>query len=162
MLRILSCVYWTSVCHLPTHFLIRCCSVAKLFPTLCDPMDCSVPGFPVLHHLPQFAQIPVHWVDDAIQPAHCLPPSQPAFSLSHYQGLFQWVSASHLVAKVLELQRQSFQWIFMGWFPWGLSGLILQSKGLSSSAPQLENISSSALSFLYGPTLVTFSYILLT
>ena len=55
---------------------------------LCDPMDCSVPGFPVLHYLPVFAQTHVHCVDDAIQPAHPLVPlSPPAFSLSQYQGL---------------------------------------------------------------------------
>ena len=70
---------------------------------LCDPMDCSTPGFPVLHHLPELAQTPVHWVSDAIQPSH--PPSllsPPAFSLSQHQGLFQWVSSLHQVAKVLE------------------------------------------------------------
>ena len=58
--------------------------------TLCDPMDCSTPGFPVHHQLPEFAQIHVHQVGDAIQPSHPLsPPSSPAFSLSQHQGLFQ-------------------------------------------------------------------------
>ena len=57
-----------------------CCSVAKSCPTLCDLMDSSTPGFPVLHYLPEFAQIHVHWVSDAIQPSHpLLPPSPPAF-----------------------------------------------------------------------------------
>ena len=81
-------------------------------PTLCDPMDCSTQGFPVLHHLPEFAQTHVCWVSDAIQPSHpLLPPSPPALNLSQFQGLFQWVSSSHQVAKVLELQlqHQSFQ-----------------------------------------------------
>ena len=65
-----------------------CCSVAQLCPTLCDPMDCSTPGFPVLHHFLEFAQILVHWVSDAIQPSHpLLSPSPPAFSLSQHQGL---------------------------------------------------------------------------
>ena len=60
-----------------------CCSVIKLCPTLSNPMDWSTPGFPVLHHLHQFAQTHVHWVDDAIQPSHSLlSPSPPAFNLS--------------------------------------------------------------------------------
>ena len=57
---------------------------------LCDPMDCSTPGFPVLHYLPEFAQIHVHGVSDAIQPSHPLsPPSSPVLNLSQQQGLFQ-------------------------------------------------------------------------
>ena len=74
----------------------------------------STPGFPVHHQLPELAQTHVHWVSDAIQPSHpLLSPSPPAFNLSHHQGLFQWVSSLHQVAKVLELQlqHQSFQWI---------------------------------------------------
>ena len=76
---------------------------------------CSTPGFPVHHQLPECAQTHVHRVGDAIQPSHPLSsPSPPAFSLSQHQGLFQWVTSSHQVAKVLEfqLQHQSFQWIF--------------------------------------------------
>ena len=58
-------------------------------PTLYDPMDCSMPGFPVLHQLPELAQTHVHWVSDAIQPTHPLSsPSPPAFNLSQHQGLF--------------------------------------------------------------------------
>ena len=78
----------------------------------CDHMDCSTPGFPVLHHLPELAQTHVHRVGEAIQPL--LSPSPPAFNISQHQGLFQWVSSSHQVAKVLEfqLQHQSFQRIF--------------------------------------------------
>ena len=81
----------------------------------CDPMDCSTPGFPVYHQLSELAQTHIHWVGDAIQPSHPLSsPSPPTFDLSHHQGLFQWVSSLHQVAKVLEfqLQHQSFQWIF--------------------------------------------------
>ena len=67
-----------------------CCSITKC-PTLCDPMDRSMPGFPVLHHLPEFAQTHVHWVSDTIQPSvFCRPllsPS-PAFNLSQHQALF--------------------------------------------------------------------------
>ena len=90
-------------------------SVAKSCLTLCDPMDCSTPGLPVHCQLREFTQTHVHWVGDAIQPSHPLSsPSPPAFNLSQHQGLFQWVSSSHQVAKVLELQlqHQSFQWIF--------------------------------------------------
>ena len=69
---------------------------------LCEPMDCSMPGFPVLHHLLEFAQTHVHWMDDAIQPSHPLSsPSPLALNLSQHQGLSQWVSSSHQVAKVL-------------------------------------------------------------
>ena len=55
-------------------------------------MNCSMPASPVLHYLPEFVQIHVHWVGDAIQPSHPLPSPSPAFKLSPYQGLFQWVS----------------------------------------------------------------------
>ena len=82
---------------------------------LCVPMDFSLPGFPVRHHLQEFARTHVHWVRGAIQPSHpLLSPSPPALNLSQYQGPFQWVGYSHQVAKVLELQlqHQSFQWIF--------------------------------------------------
>ena len=63
-------------------------------------MDCSTPAFPVLHHLPELAQTHVQWVSDAIQPSHPLSSaSPPAFNPSQHQGLFQWVSSSHQVAK---------------------------------------------------------------
>ena len=62
---------------------VLCCSFAKLCPTLCDPMNCSMPDFPVLHYLPELAQTHVHCTDDAIQPSHpLLPPSLPALNLS--------------------------------------------------------------------------------
>ena len=76
-------------------------------------MNHSMPGLPVYHQLPESIQTHVHWVSDAIQPSQpLLSPSPPAFHLSQHQGLFQWVSSSHQVAKVLEfqLQHQSFQW----------------------------------------------------
>ena len=96
-------------------------SVTQLCPTLCDPRDCStptdcsVPDFPVHHQLSELAQTHVHRVSDAIKPSHLLSsPSPPAFNLSQHQGLFQWVSFSHQVAKELEfqLQHQFFQWLF--------------------------------------------------
>ena len=90
-------------------------SAAQLCPTLCDLMDCSIPGFPVHHQLLELAQTHVHGVSDAIQPSHPLSsPSPPAPNPSQHQDLFQCVSSLHQVAKVLELQlnHQSFQWIF--------------------------------------------------
>ena len=97
-------------------------------------MDCSTPGFPIHHQLPEPAQIHVHRVgdathvhrvSDAIQyPSHPLSsPSSPAFNLSQHQGLFQWVSSSHHVTKVLEFQ----DWFPLGWTHW----ISLFSKGLS-------------------------------
>ena len=102
----------------PTHLCsqkdsVQFSSVAQSCPTLCDPMNRSMPSLPVHHQLPEFTQTHAHWVDDAIQPSHPLsPPSPPALNPSQHQGLFQWVNSSHEVAKVLEfqLQHQSFQW----------------------------------------------------
>ena len=90
--------------------LLFSCQVTSDF---CDPMDCSTPSFPVPHHLLEFAQVHVHCISDVIQPSHPLSPSSPSvFNLSQQPGLFQWVNCSHQVAKVLELQLQSFQWVF--------------------------------------------------
>ena len=115
--------------------IIQFSSVAQSCPTLCDPMDCRTPGFPVLHYLPELAQTHVHWVSDAIQPSHpLLSPSPPAFNLSQHQGLFLmsqffastgqsiWVSAS---ASVLPMNIQD--WSPSEWTGW----ISLQSKGLS-------------------------------
>ena len=65
------------------------CSIAKLCLTLCDPTDCSIPGFPVPHHLWEFAQVHVHWIGGAIQPSHPLSPSFLLPNLSQNQGLFR-------------------------------------------------------------------------
>ena len=95
--------YWA--CSLePVLWHKNCCSLAQLCPTLYNPIDCRTPGFPVHHQLPELTQTHVHWVGDAIQPSHPLSsPSPSAFSLSQHQGLFQRVSSSHQVAKILEL-----------------------------------------------------------
>ena len=87
-------------------------SVAQLCPTLCDPMNRSMPGLTVHHQLPEFTETHVHWVGDAIQPSHPLSsPSPPAPNPSQHQGLFQWVSSSHEVEVMeFQLQHQSFQW----------------------------------------------------
>ena len=90
-------------------------SVTQLCLTLCDPMDCSTPGFHAHHQCLELTQTHVHWVGDAIQPSYpLLCPSPPTFNPSQHQGLFKWVNSSHQMAKVLEFQlhHQSFQWIF--------------------------------------------------
>ena len=85
--------------------VIQFSSVAQSCPTLCDPMNCSMPGLPVHHQLPDFTQTHAHQVGDAIQPSHPLSsPSPPAPNPSQHQSLFQWVNSSHEVAKVLEFQ----------------------------------------------------------
>ena len=87
-------------------------AVTQSWLTLYNPMDCRTPGLPVHRQLPEFAQTHVNQVGEAICPLSS--PSPPAFNLSQHQGLFQWVSSSHQLAKILEfkLQHQSFQWIF--------------------------------------------------
>ena len=81
-----------------------CCWVAQFCLTLCNPMDCSMPGLPVPHHHLKFVQVHLHCITDAIQPAHPLTLSSPsALSLSWHQGLFQLVSCSHQVTKILAL-----------------------------------------------------------
>ena len=108
----------------------------------------------------ELAQTPVHWVGDAIQPSQPLSsPSPPAFSISQPQGFFQWVSSSHQVTKVLELQleHQSFQWIFRtDLLQDGLVGSPCSPRNSqeSSPTPQFKSINSLVLSFLYGPTLL--------
>ena len=87
-------------------------SVAQSCLILCDPMNCSMPGLPVHHQLPESTQTHVHWVCDAIQPSYpLLSPSTPALNLSQHQSLFKWVSSLHQVAKILESQpqHQSFE-----------------------------------------------------
>ena len=91
---------------------IQFSSVAQSCPTLCDPMDCSTPGLPVHHQLPEFIHTHVHWVDDAIQLSHpLLSPSPPASNLSQHQGLFKWVS-SHQVAKVVSMLTNKIEWLW--------------------------------------------------
>ena len=136
-------------------------SFTQSCPTLCDLMDCSMPGFPVPHQLLELTQTHVHWVGDAIQPSHPLSsPSPPAFNLSQHQGLFKWVSSLHQVAKVVEFQpqHQSFQWIFRTDFLQdGLAGSPCSPRDSqeSSPTPQFKSTNSSALSFLYSPALTS-------
>ena len=109
------------------------CSVTKLCQTLRDPMNCSMPDFPVFHCLPEFAQTHVHWLSDTIQPSHSLsPPSSLALSIFPSTRVFSNESALHIrwpkywsVSFILPVNIQ-------GWFPLGLTSLIsLLSKGLS-------------------------------
>ena len=136
-------------------------SVNHSCPSFCDPMDHSTPGFPIHHQLLELAQTHIHQISDAIQPSHPLSsPSPPAFNLSRHQGVFKWVSYSHQVAKVLELQlqHQSFQWIFRtdflyDWLVW--SSCSPRDSQESSTTPQFKSINSLALSFLYSATLTS-------
>ena len=128
-------------------------------PTLCDPMDCSMPGLPIHHQLPEFTQTLVHWVGDAIQPSHpvvpfsCLQsfPASGSFQMSQFftsGGQSTGLSAS---ASVLPMNIQD-------WFPLGLTGWIsLQSKGLSRvfSNTTVQKHQFFVLSFLYGSTLTS-------
>ena len=156
-LQIENCYYSTLLSgkHLQTH---QFSSVPQSCLTLSDPMGCWTPGIPVHHELLEFTQIHLHWVGDAIQPSHpLLSPSPPALNLSQHQGLFQWVSSSHQVAKVLELQLQilrlsnEYSWLIsfrMDWFD-------LMDSQESSPTPQFKSNNSSVLSFFYSPTLTS-------
>ena len=109
--------------------------VSQSCPTLCDPMNCSTPGLPVHHQLPEFTQTHVHRVGDALQPSHPLSsPSPPAPNPSQHQSLFQWLNSSHKVAKVLGFSasasfppKKSQDWSPLRWTGWTSS----QSKWLS-------------------------------
>ena len=136
-------------------------SVPQLCLTLFDPVDWSIPGFPVHHQLPEPTQAHVLRVSDVIPPPHPLSsPSPPAFSLSQYQGLFQWGSPSHQVARVLEFR---FQHPCFQRHPRAdllQNGLVgspccpRDSQGCSPT-PQFKSISSSAFGFLHSPTLTS-------
>ena len=136
-------------------------SVTQSCPILCDPMNCSTPGLPVHHQLPESTQTHVHCVGDAIQPSHpLLSPYSPAINLSQRQALFKWVSSSHQMAKVLEFQfqHQSFQWTSRtDLLKDGLVGSPCSPRDSqdSSPTPQFKSINSSALSFLYSPALTS-------
>ena len=133
------------VCRLTVLEACCCYLVVKSHPILCYLMDCNMSGHPVPHHLLEFSQIHVRWISDAIQPSHPLLPSFPAFNLFQHQGLFQWVSSLHQVAKVLELQfqHQFFQWLIRvdclyDWLVWSPSHT--RDSQESSPAPQFGSI----------------------
>ena len=126
-----------------------------------DPTDCSMPGFPVHHQLPEFTQTHVHWVGDAIQPAHPLSsPSPPAPNPSQNQGLFQWVSSSHQVAKGLEFSfsiSPSNEYSGLISFRMDWLDLLAVQETLNSLLQHHSSKASiaSVLSFLYSPTLTS-------
>ena len=162
-------------CILRTSKFGCCCySVAKLCPTLCAHTQASL-SFTISHSLLKL--IHVHWVSDAIQPSHPLSSPSPAFSLSQHQGFFQWVSFSHQVAKVLnlQLQHQPFQWysglIFfrIDWFDFlavqGTGKSLFQHHNLRASILQCSGFfmvqlshsymtTGKTIAWLYGPLLV--------
>ena len=129
-----------------------CCSVAKLCLTLCHPMDCSIPGFSVLHYLLKFAQIYVHpTISSSVTPyfSSCLQ-SFPASGIFSNEWAFHIKWPKH-IASVLLMNIQ-------GWFSLGLTAWSPCSPRDSqepSPAPQFKSINSLALSFLCGPTLTT-------
>ena len=108
-------------------------SVTQSCPILCNPMNCSTPGLPVHHQLPEFTQTHVHWVSNAIQPSHPLSSPSPAPNPSQHQGLFQWVSSAWdgqiigVSASTSILPMNTQDWAPLGWTGW----ISLQSKGLS-------------------------------
>ena len=144
------CFYFCQRSTLSKESCSTCCyySLSKLCLILCDPVDCSAPGLPVLHRLPELAQTLVHWFGDASQTSHPLSSPSPAFNLSQHQGGQSiGVSAS---ASVLPMNIR-------GWFPLGLTGLIsLLPNGLSRVfSGTIQSINSLVLSLLYGSTLTS-------
>ena len=135
-----------------------CYLVAKSCLTLCDHLDCITPGFPVLYHLPEFAQTHVHWVSDAISSSFThfssYPQSLPASGSFPVSQLFpsggQRIGAS-VLASVFPMNIQS--WFPLGWTGW--ISLMPKDSQEPSPAPQFKNINSSVLSLLYGPTLTS-------
>ena len=144
-------------------YICSCCSVAELCLTFCIPRNCNKPGFPVLHYIPEFSQIHVYWVGDAIQQSHSLsPPSPSALIISQHQGLFQWVSSwASLVVKredaqesacnagdlvqsldqedPLEKGMATHSSILVWRIPWREEPGRLQSMGSQNSQTQLSN-----------------------
>ena len=143
-------------------------SVAQSCLTLCDPMDAACQtSLSITNSQSLLRLLHIESVGDVIQPSHPLSsPSPPVFNLSQHQGLFQWVSSSPQVAKVLELQlqHQSFQWIFRTDFL--QDGLVWspcrpRDSQESSPTPQFKSVNSSVLSFLHSPSLTSILLLLL-
>ena len=140
--------------------------------TFCDPINCSTPGLPVHHQLLESTQPHVHRISDAIQPSHpLLSPSPSALNLSQHQGLFQWVSSSHLVAKVLELQLQDqlFWWksrtdFLKNWLVWPpcMQGTVKSFLQQHSSKASILRCSAFFIVQLSHPYMTTVKTIALT
>ena len=135
---------------------VRFRSVAQSCPATCDPMNCSTPGLPVHHQLPEFTQTHVHRVGDAIQPSHplspllLLPPTLPASGSFPMSQLFAWGGQSIEVSAIV-LPKNTQDWSPLGWTGW----IPLQSKGLSRvfSNNTVQKHQCFGVSFFYGPTL---------
>ena len=136
-------------------FISQFSSVVQSCLTLCDPMDCSMPGLPVHHQLPELAQIHVHLVGDAIQPSHPLSSPSPTFNFSQHQDLFRWS---------VRIRPEYWSFTFSIRSSNEYSGLISFTTDVgspcsprgspeSSPTPQFKVINSLVLSFLYSPTL---------
>ena len=124
-------------------FLLCCYSVTKLYLTVCYPMNCSTPGFSILHYLLEFVQIGVHWVGDAIQPSHPLSPtSSPAFNLPQHESFpVNWLFTSGGQSIGASTSASVLPMNIQGWFSLGLTGLIsLQPKRLSRVFSRTTNL----------------------
>ena len=154
--------YDTYILWMQIHISVQFSSVTQSCPTLYDLMNRSTPGLPVHHQLPEFTQTHVHRVGDAIQPSHPLSSSSPpALNPSQHQSLFQWVSSSHEVAKVLEFkfQHQSFKWtprtdlLWMDWLDFlavqGTLNSLLQHHSSKASILQCSAFFTVQLSHPY-------------
>ena len=145
----------------PPHCHFQLSSVAQSCLTLCDPMDCSTPYLPIYQQLLEFTQTHVNWVGDAIQPSHpLLSPSSPAFHLSQHQGLFQWVSSLHQVAKEWSFSFNiSPSTEYSGLISFRMDWLdLLAVQGTLKSLLQHHSSNASILrcsAFLYSPTLAS-------
>ena len=141
-----------------------CCSVSKSWPTLCDPMDCSTPGFPVLHYLPESVETRIHWVSDAIQLSNHLILCHPFLLLSLIFPSIR-IFSNESVLRIRWPKYWSFSFSIrpsneysglisfrMDWFG---SPCSLRDSQESSPTPQFQSINSSAFNFLYGPTLTS-------
>ena len=159
-LQIVYPVFFNFIKHV-TLASVQFSSVAQSCPTVCNPMNHSMPGLPVHRQLPEFTQSHVHWVSDATQPSHPLSsPSPPALNLPQHQDLFKWLSSSHQEAKVLEfqLQHHSFQRNpRANLLQNGLVGSPCSPRDSqeSSPTPRFRSINSSVLSLLHSPTLTS-------
>ena len=142
---------------LPLSF--SCCSVTQSHLTLYDPMGFRRPGFPALYRLPELAQTHIHRVDDATQPFDPLSSlSPPALNLSQYQGLFQWVSSSHQMAKYWSFSfsiSPSNEYSGLISFRMDWLDLLAVQGTLKSLLQEFKSINSSALRFVYHPTLTS-------
>ena len=137
-----------------------CCSIAQSYPTLWNSMDCSMSGFPVLHHLSEVAQTYVHWVGNVIQPSHLLSsPSPPTFNLSQNQSfLMSWLFAPGGQSTGASASASIPPMNIRDWFPLGWTGwspCSPRDSQESSPTPQFKSINSLVLSLLYGQTLTS-------